>query len=79
MIQGIIAVERNLTNVMELLETEGYSVVPLDRSNLDDVDAVVVSGGDVNLMNMQDILTEVPVISGAGKTPEEILEELDRL
>ena len=79
MIQGIIAVEQNLTNVIDLLETEGYEVVALDQSNLDSVDAVVVSGMDINLMNIQDTLTEVPVISAAGKSAEEVLDEIDRL
>jgi uncharacterized protein related to proFAR isomerase len=79
MIQGIIAVEPNLSNVMELLETEGYEVVALDKSSIDTADAIVVSGADINLMNMQDTLSEVPVINAAGKTPEEILEELDRM
>jgi ACT domain-containing protein len=79
MIQGIIAVEQNLTNVIDLLETEGFEVVPLDQSNLDAVDAVVVSGADINLMNIQDTLTEVPVISAAGKSAEEVLKEIDRL
>lgn len=79
MIQGIIAVEQNLTNVIDLLETEGFEVVALDRSNLEEVDAVVVSGADINLMNIQDTLTEVPVISAAGKSAEEVLKEIDRL
>jgi hypothetical protein len=79
MIQGIVAVEPNLTNVMELLETEGYEVVTLDDSNIDSADAIVVSGADINLMNMQDTLTEVPVINAAGKSAEEILEEINRL
>jgi ACT domain-containing protein len=79
MIQGIVAVEQNLSNVIDLLETEGYEVVTLDEANLDTVDAIVVSGADINLMNMQDTLTEVPVINAAGKTAEDILDELDRL
>jgi uncharacterized protein related to proFAR isomerase len=79
MIQGIIAVEQNLSNVVELLETEGYEVVALDNTDLGSVDAIVVSGADNNLMNIQDTLTEVPVISAAGKTAEEILDEIDRL
>jgi ACT domain-containing protein len=77
--QGIVAVEQNLSNVIDLLELEGYEVVDLDKASLDAVDAVVVSGADINLMNMQDTLTEVPVISAAGKSPQEVLEELDRL
>lgn len=79
MIQGIIAVEQNLSNIIDLLETEGYEVVALDHSDLGSVDAIVVSGADINLMNIQDTLTEVPVISAAGKTAEEILDEIDRL
>ncbi len=79
MIQGIIAVEQNLSNVVELLETEGYEVVALDNTDLGSVDAIVVSGADNNLMNIQDTLTEVPVISAAGKTAEESLDEIDRL
>jgi ribosomal 30S subunit maturation factor RimM len=65
--------------VVELLETEGYEVVALDNTDLGSVDAIVVSGADNNLMNIQDTLTEVPVISAAGKTAEEILDEIDRL
>lgn len=79
MIQGIVAVEQNLSNVIDLLEMEGYEVVDLDRASLDAVDAVVVSGADLNLLGMQDTFTEVPVISAAGKTPQEVLDELDRL
>lgn len=79
MIQGIIAVEQNLSNVIDLLETEGYDVVSLDQGGFETADAIIVSGADINLMNMQDVLTEVPVISAAGKTAEEILDELDRL
>ncbi len=79
MMQGIIAVEPNLSNVIDLLETEGYDVVSLDQSSFDAVDAIIVSGADINLMNMQDTVTDVPVISAAGKTAAEILDELDRL
>lgn len=76
---GLVAVEKNLSHISEVLEESGYEVVPLDQANLDVVDAVVVSGMDNNLMNMQDILTEVAVINAAGKSPADILEELARL
>lgn len=79
MAQGIIAVEPVLTNVIDLLETEGYDVVSLNSASVEAVDAIVVSGADINLMNIQDSLTEVPVISAAGKSANEILEELSRL
>lgn len=77
--QGIIAVEQNLTSLTDRLELEGYEVVNLDAADLATVDAVVISGADNNLMNMQDIVTDVPVINASGKTAEDILNELTRL
>lgn len=77
--QGLIAVEPNLSNLFEVLETEGYEVVSLDNADMDTVDAIVLSGADNNLMNMQDVVTSVPVINAAGKTTEDILEELERI
>lgn len=77
--QGLIAVEKNLSSLSEMLETKGYEVVPLDNADMDTVDAIVLSGADINLMNMQDVATSVPVINAAGKTPEDILEELERI
>ncbi|MDD4599728.1 MAG: YkuS family protein [Negativicutes bacterium] len=77
--QGLIAIEKNLKNLFEVLETEGYEVVPLESADMDTVDAVVVSGAYSNLMNMQDTVTAVPVINASGKTANDILEELDSL
>jgi hypothetical protein len=77
--QGIIAVEKNLSRIFDALETEGYDVVVLDNVAVDSVDAIVLSGADSNLMNMQDIATNVPVINAAGKSVEDVLGELERL
>ncbi|MBP2651252.1 MAG: hypothetical protein H6Q74_2077 [Firmicutes bacterium] len=77
--QGLVAVEDNLTPIIELLETEGYEVVDLDQADIQAVDAIVVSGADKNLLNIQDVLTEAPVITAAGKTAEDVLEELEKL
>ena len=74
--QGVIAVERILSNLAEVLEVEGYEVVFLDDSNINSVDAIVVGGSDINLLNIQDAATDVPVINAAGKTFNEIIEEL---
>lgn len=77
--QGIIAVEKILSNIVDVLETEGYDVVSLENADLESVDAIVVSGADINLMNMQDVVTTVPVINASGKTANEILVELENL
>lgn len=76
---GLVAIEKNLSQIVDVLEAQGYEVVNIDDADLDSVDAIVVSGTDVNLMGMQDRMAEVPVISAAGKTSEEILQELDRI
>lgn len=77
--QGIIAVEKNLVKLADLLETEGYDVVALDNGNIESADAIIVSGTDHNLMKMQDILVHVPIVNASGKSSNEILEELERL
>jgi len=75
--QGVIAVEKILTNLAEVLEVEGYDVVFLDESTMNSVDAIIVGGADINLLNMQDVATDVPVINAAGKTFNEIIKELE--
>lgn len=77
--QGIIAVERTLSDISIALETEGYEVITLAGEVVDGVDAIVVSGVDSNFLNRQDTVTEVPVINAAGKTIQEVLAELEKL
>jgi hypothetical protein len=72
-----IAVEDQLTDVKQMLQENGYTVVsPKNSAN---VAAVVVSGMDNNLMNMQGITTKAPVIDAAGKSPDQILSRIRQL
>lgn len=77
--QGIIAVEKTLSRLADILETKGYEVVDLSESDLVGVDAIVVGGTDINVLNIQDTVTDVPVINATGKTFNEIIEELGRM
>ncbi|MBC8016195.1 MAG: YkuS family protein [Sporomusaceae bacterium] len=77
--QGIVAIEKSLSNLAEVLESEGYEVVTLDDNNINSVDAIIVSGADINLLNIQDALTDVPVINATGKTFNEIIRELEKM
>ncbi len=76
---GLIAVEKNLSQIVDFLENEGYEVVDLDETDLDGVDAVVVSGADQNVLGIQEALTDVPVIEASGKSGADILAELQKL
>ena len=75
--QGVIGLEKSLFNLAEVLEVEGYEVVFLDDSNINIVDAIIVGGSDINLFSAQDVAIDVPVINAAGKTFNEIIEELE--
>ncbi|MDQ0284929.1 hypothetical protein J2Z49_000019 [Desulfofundulus luciae] len=72
-----IAVEETLTGLRELLREQGYTVV--NPGSNENVLATVVTGLDINTMNMQDITTKVPVIDAAGKTPDQILSRIKEL
>jgi aspartate/glutamate racemase len=77
--QGIIAVEKTLSTLADILETKGYEIVDLSESNLMGVDAIIVGGTDVNVLGIQDSVTDVPVINATGKTFNEIIDELGRM
>ncbi len=70
-----VAVDGGLPQVLrETLEKEGYEVVGPYRGQ--DVDAIITTGLDNNVMNMQDVKVTAPVIDASGKTPEDIIRRL---
>lgn len=73
-----IAVEEALWGgFKEILEEEGCHVVkPGSQAK---IDAIVLTGLDRNVMGMQDITSSSVVIDASGKTPEQILEDLQGL
>lgn len=75
-----IAVEEGLDNVVDELQRRGYGTVELlpESFNWDNVQAAVVSGGDSNLMGMQDRASTVPVISAEGMSAEEVVDSLEQ-
>lgn len=73
-----IAVEDGLASVGRYLEKNGYDVVQMNVDGpAGNYDAYVISGGDVNVMGMQDVTTDVPVINARGMTPEEVYEQVE--
>ena len=79
--KGRVAVEMNLTQVREYLDSQGYEVVQLDPLSLSEVElhnceAVVISGMDKNMLGMQDTFTGSPVIDATGKSPQQVMSQL---
>lgn len=68
----IIAVEDSLAPVKEYLMEKGCQVIEIEEAEYNDVDALVISGADENIMGMEDILNDVPVISAQGMSPEDV-------
>lgn len=70
-----VAVDEGLpSGLREMLKKEGYVVVSPYRGQ--NVDAIITTGLDNNVMNMQDIKDTAPVIDASGKTPEDIVRRL---
>ncbi len=72
-----IAVEESLSDLKDALMRQGYEVVPPGKTN--NVMAMVVTGMDNNLMNMENIAINAPVIDASGFTTEQILSRIREL
>ena len=75
-----IAVQKNLTPVKNYLENQGYHVQEFDGNASqvvnDNVDAIVITGQDQNIMGDETTSTKVPIIEARGMKPQEIEEIL---
>ena len=77
-----VGVEPNLNNVKRYLEDNDINVKELNSKKMGSswtmnrYDAVVVSGTDVNLMGMQDVIGKARVIDASGMSPQEIYNEI---
>lgn len=73
-----VAVEPNLTQVVNALKDAGYEVVEMEPGRSQRVDSIVVAGMSKDLMGISDTETRVPVINAEGLTAEEVLEQVRR-
>ncbi len=79
-----VAVEQNLTPVREYLSQQGYQVEALDASKIENgaqnnYTAIIISGVDQNLMGIQNVVQNCPVINAEGLTPQEVHQRLQQL
>jgi galactitol-specific phosphotransferase system IIB component len=78
-----VAVEKNLQNVKEYFEKKGYEVDTFDDTQIErigtlsDYRAVIVSGGNIDFLGIEDTNTKAPVINAKGMSPESILNRLE--
>ncbi|MGE5575586.1 MAG: YkuS family protein [Syntrophothermus sp.] len=73
--QKRIAVSNELGNIRQMLKDEGYVVIGPEEG-MEDVEAVIISGVDKDLLGIEDRVTNAPVINADGRQPEEILYQL---
>lgn len=73
--KGRICVADELGNIKAVLRDQGYEVLGMNGVN-QKPDAVIVSGLDDNVMGMEDMCVNAPVISAHGLSADEVVEEL---
>ncbi|MDQ0191119.1 YkuS family protein [Alicyclobacillus cycloheptanicus] len=73
----VVAVEPALNNVKEYLESQGCECVEMRGDAIaQDACCCVVTGADNNLMGMEDVVQDVPVISAEGMSPEQVYDRV---
>jgi len=73
-----VAVEQSLSQISKMLRDNGYDVVELGNWQ-QMVDAVVITGQDVNVLSDQSkSITGAPVINASGLTANEVFHEVHK-
>lgn len=71
-----VAIEEGLEDVRQAIEDAGWEVVDLEEAALDEIDAVVCTGMDDDVLGDETTSTDVPVISADGLSAEEVVRRL---
>lgn len=73
-----VAVEAGLTPVSEYLRQQGLQVVDMGNAEqpVRGAAVMVISGVDKNVMGMQDVVQDIPVISAEGMSPEQVYQQI---
>ncbi|KUP09138.1 hypothetical protein Q73_00810 [Bacillus coahuilensis m2-6] len=70
-----IGVEQSLTNVAEALRSKGHQVIDLKQeADATGCDCCVITGGDANMMGIQNVATQGPVIEATGMSADEVCQ-----
>jgi len=76
--QKLVAVEKDLNNVKQALQAAGYQVIDLDQAQKQEVQCSIITDGDENMLGIQTIMTNTPVINASGMTAQQIIEEVQK-
>ncbi|MEL3971622.1 YkuS family protein [Rossellomorea oryzaecorticis] len=73
-----IGVEESLQNVVQALREKGHDVVELKQeSDAQGCDCCVVTGGDSNVMGIQNAVTQGSVIEASGLSADEVCQQVE--
>ncbi len=73
-----IGVEQSLQNVVQALREKGHDVVELKQeSDANGCDCCIVTGMDTNVMGIQNVATQGPVIEASGLSADQICHEVE--
>lgn len=73
--KGRIVVADELGNIKAALRDQGYEVLGMNGVT-QNPDAVILSGLDDNVMGMEDMKVNAPVISAHGLSANEVINEM---
>ena len=79
-----IAVQMGLKPIKDYLSEEGYIVKEFDNRKknagnfLNKYDVVVVTGGNQNVMGVDETISSVPIIDANGMTGEEVKIQIEK-
>lgn len=73
-----VAVEQGLLPIKAYLEAQGCRCIEVETETalVNDAAVLIVTGADRNIMGMQDVTTDIPIVSADGLTPEEVYQRV---
>ncbi|MCK8818009.1 YkuS family protein [Natroniella sulfidigena] len=72
-----IAIEGDLNNIKEELQATDHDVVNLTQENMQNADAIILTGADNNTMDIADTETNAQIINAQGMSAEQVREQLE--
>jgi hypothetical protein len=73
-----VAVEHGLGPVKDYLQQQGIHVVEpqTDKAVPDEAAVMCVTGADQNIMGMEDVVLNIPIVSCDGLSPEQVYQRV---